>query len=766
MDTVFLSGLLKRGYSQARVVAMPADLLLSRDADDVSLLHGVMALTTYSLVPGIGDEVEIPDSLPDIRVSHIFPSAYAVGTYNATLSQITCIDSPSVLGCVDENSSTDLPVARYAEYGWPSLAGPPKPRKRLAPVVWLTVLGRGGFWPLAILDDGSYTEGNIESTPRPISPVGLAHHREFRPPWPLFWKIVCGLVLLLTALFWLLLRKGSIMAASSAMTLLAPVKDTCRSALIAVIGWLLLAAMLLLIWPCAAWMALGFLPKLCILAATITGLLHCAVCSTELNRRGSKRDSRTFMLGAAMMIGSFVLLYVIPGHSQNAFLYRYIHLTSGVSPLLPLLSLLAAGLWWAWFSLAGLSLLDQRHPQLPSDVDLPNVTPPGHPAAAAVQPMWPSETSAQRLIHTARPWARIPGVYGPTFALFAVALFGLDYAHPLLSLEARHFEWAYGVALGAVTLTVFSTLFRLLAIWLECRRILNTLDHFPLRRSFAQLNFTWAPFWRVGGARWQDLYRLVSRQLETLEQLRREVEPVGSGEESDELVHCINETAAAQDKMRSEFARTSRVDGSDRQTVLKEPELSAFCINGYEDLQGKVAKTCAAALKYLQPRWWEDEGLITSEIASSQDLKEDEDSPQISLSTRLAERFVALVYLNFILSAVLRMRTLAITAGGLYVFLLLSVNGYPFEPKVALRSAAILILIFVVGMVGYVSAQVHRDSILSLVTQTKPGELGAGFWLRMGSFVALPLISLLVSQFPTLNNAVFSWLEPAVNALK
>jgi hypothetical protein len=112
------------------------------------------------------------------------------------------------------------------------------------------------------------------------------------------------------------------------------------------------------------------------------------------------------------------------------------------------------------------------------------------------------------------------------------------------------------------------------------------------------------------------------------------------------------------------------------------------------------------------------------------------------------------------------MRTLAITVGGLYIFLLLSVNCYPFEPKLALRSAAILMLLFVVGMVGYVSAQVHRDSILSLVTQTKPGELGVAFWLRMGTFVALPVLSLLVSQFPTLNNAVFSWLEPAVNALK
>jgi hypothetical protein len=61
------------------------------------------------------------------------------------------------------------------------------------------------------------------------------------------------------------------------------------------------------------------------------------------------------------------------------------------------------------------------------------------------------------------------------------------------------------------------------------------------------------------------------------------------------------------------------------------------------------------------------------------------------------------------------MRTPAITVGGLYIFLLLSANSYPFEPRVVLRSLAILLLVWVLGMVGYVFTQIHRDSILSLV---------------------------------------------------
>ncbi|MFZ0319062.1 MAG: hypothetical protein WAL56_08050 [Candidatus Sulfotelmatobacter sp.] len=795
MDTIFLSGFLKKGYSQARVVATPADLLLSRDTDDVSLLHGVMALTTYSLLPGIKDEVAIPQSLPETRVSHIFPAAYATGTYNATLSQITCMEASPPPGC--EDSSPFVPFARYAEYGWPLLSGPRD--VPLEPVVWLTVLGRDGFWPVANLEDGTYTEGKIHSSTRPVAtgansvPAPSPHSREF-PVWPLFWRLSCGFVLLLMATFWLLLREGSIMAGSSAMTLLAPVKDSCRSALIAVIGWLLLLASLLLVWPCVAWVVWSPTAELfLLLVAAAVAVVHCRICVIELNRRGPPSDSRLFLRVAVLMIACFVLIYVLPGHSQNSFLYRYVHLTSGVSPLLPLLCLLAAGLWWAWFSLSGLALLDQRHPRLPLDGDLPKSVPPGHTSAAVISRIWPSEEWAQRIVDLARPCSRNRRVYGPVCALAFVGLLALNYSHPLLSLETRHFEWAFSIALGAVVLAVFGCVFRLLVIWMECRRILTVLDHFPLRRAFGGLNLSWEPFWRLGGARWQDLYRLVSRQLETLESLKREIEPRAGDQTIDDLVDSIKATADSQDKMRGVFERTPKIFDSHGQPAMvavgagepasspetlpsatshpsKGSEFSNFCIDSYQEIQEKMAKTCAAALAYLQSRWWDDEGLILSEVASLPDAKEgkdkDDDVPDLPLASRLAERFVALVYLNFILCVLLRMRTLTITVAGLYIFLLLSVSSYPFEPRVALRSAAILLLIFIVGMVGYVSAEVHRDSILSLVTQTKPGELGVAFWVRMGSFVALPLISLLVSQFPTLNNALFSWLEPAVSALK
>ncbi len=44
---------------------------------------------------------------------------------------------------------------------------------------------------------------------------------------------------------------------------------------------------------------------------------------------------------------------------------RLLHYTSGVSPVLPILFLAAAGYWWMWQSLRGVTLVDQRRPRLP-----------------------------------------------------------------------------------------------------------------------------------------------------------------------------------------------------------------------------------------------------------------------------------------------------------------------------------------------------------------------------------------------------------------
>ena len=63
-------------------------------------------------------------------------------------------------------------------------------------------------------------------------------------------------------------------------------------------------------------------------------------------------------------------------------------------------------------------------------------------------------------------------------------------------------------------------------------------------------------------------------------------------------------------------------------------------------------------------------------------------------------------------------------------------------------------------------AQMHRDPTLNRIPDTKPGESGGDFWLRMLTVTVFPLVSLLATQFPSIGSFFYLWIEPAIKALR
>jgi hypothetical protein len=59
----------------------------------------------------------------------------------------------------------------------------------------------------------------------------------------------------------------------------------------------------------------------------------------------------------------------------------------------------------------------------------------------------------------------------------------------------------------------------------------------------------------------------------------------------------------------------------------------------------------------------------------------------------------------------------------------------------------------------------ERDPIISRIAGSKPGELGAAFYLKLARYGALPVLGLLASQFPSISSLLLSWIEPALEAL-
>jgi hypothetical protein len=92
-----------------------------------------------------------------------------------------------------------------------------------------------------------------------------------------------------------------------------------------------------------------------------------------------------------------------------------------------------------------------------------------------------------------------------------------------------------------------------------------------------------------------------------------------------------------------------------------------------------------------------------------------------------AEEFVCLPYMGFVQNILGRMRTIVLSIIFLFVATAAAISSYPFDPRPGL--AAVLLAVFVVlgSVITYVYARMHQDSTLSLLTNTKPGELGLDF---------------------------------------
>jgi hypothetical protein len=351
----------------------------------------------------------------------------------------------------------------------------------------------------------------------------------------------------------------------------------------------------------------------------------------------------------------------------------------------------------------------------------------------------------------------------------------LGKSHPVQALEGDHYEDFYGILLFAALFLMLTSLFRLMVVWIEFRSLLRTLEDLPLRRSFDRLKgFAWQSLWRLAGSAGSGLlnfYRLMNRELESLKKFLKleAVTPASPAEPISyaEFLKNINETDSMADRLCESFVQGAHAP----RKFWQRPDNSWQIL--LESFHMRLAKTCAAALVYLSGKW------NTERCPNAEELQEEQKKecdaagddkrfcePIPCPLTACAERFVCLFFLAYILVILQRIQTLVLSCVGIFLFVLMSVNSYPFEPHLRLSSLLIALFFLILGAVGLVYSGMHRDATLSRITDTKPGELGVAFWIRMGTFIIVPALGLLATQFPEISGFLFSWLEPAAESLK
>jgi hypothetical protein len=771
LDYLFLARFLHRAYPEAFIVTIGSDMLFGREIDSTEF-RGVAALTVYPLLPRGQDWTALTN--PKRRHAHrLFGSSTMEGTYLAARFLIT---DPEIH--LSESRPYIHPfkpdIPDYGPPGWLS-DRPGGAVNRAGPSTWLSVVGRNGYWPLAILTTPLENPGGkrplqsnlslVTAPPSEIEPGDMTNRSFSLSP---AWKLCCMLAIVALALHCFASFRGYKDQNLSMFVQFMPLAGN-RQLFLMGIGWAAIGSALVLMFLCTA--RIGMDPsylnpqdafwKWTLGVCALLGFLGAA--GNVGWRSGGEPDPTRWharpalvwiivpclLLSAILWAGLTIFGYFDPNGLPTA--YRAVYLTSGVSPMVSLLFMLGGLYWWFWQTLCGLALLGDGRPILPRRLPV---------GLARI-----SDKIARDIEAFAIPLPTYSVGRG-VFYLVPLALLLLHFFALRPSLASR-FETdlhslentPFNATLHAMFAIAFCVLVldcaQLLSTWLVLKRLLLALNRTPLRRTFAALQgLSMNSLWSMSGTSSRARYNIFSHQLESLYHLRNTIQSFDFSDEGD-------------DEIRTAIVRTCELGSKYIEERCSNADLAI--INDALGLRSREEfRDCAELVlgKLICPQWCRETSTLdvveTAGKASSSEvlpLSDDE-------TVRRAEEFICLIYVGYLQNLLARMRSMVLSILGIFAAIAFSLAFYPYVPRPLIVTSLLFLLLVVGSVVAFVYAGLSRDATLSHITNTEAGALGLDFWLRLASFIGVPLMGLLVTQFPGITDFVVSWIEPTINATK
>ena len=473
--------------------------------------------------------------------------------------------------------------------------------------------------------------------------------------------------------------------------------------------------------------------------------------------------------------------------------WRSMDFTDGVSPVMPLLAILVGVYLWFWYSLQGLALLGRDRPRLPlaESLAIEIVDPSGAKNKKKdlnLLAIFSDEGAAAPVEKLCGPFSlrvlqRAVLIFAMQFFLvyligFKLPFYSIDV--PLRSLGARAYSILICFLMDLLFSTMLANAWQLVNVWRELRRLLIHLDRIPLRRAMAAFpGVSWNSVWTISGNVLDMRYKLLTNELRCVSHLknclaeRSRLAPDRHGPADAEMnlsIQEIQNDQVAFAQWYSELYDESEV----RNKQPTDGKLDRLDQQPVERVQKQLARFAGFLItKILMPAWQQEKGYqsTTGDAAdgtTSQENNREELTPvsQLDPHIRHSEQFVSYIYLGFIQNVLGRMRTLVMCIVLLFIASTIAMASYPFDPRPTISGAMVLLLAVLSAAITFVYAQVHRDPVLSLMTNTKAGELGGDFWLKLLGFGAGPVLGLLATLFPQLTDFLFSWVQPSLTSIR
>ena len=418
------------------------------------------------------------------------------------------------------------------------------------------------------------------------------------------------------------------------------------------------------------------------------------------------------------------------GIEATLSMYRALHLTSGVSPLLPLVLLGSGFASWTWWQLQQARNFDH------ADHFEDGVRSLAHPADAAA--LWRRAYRAMVDARRGLSWmAPGLGVLGILFAIAIVAWLLLRQRLPSLELLADTagtgdgwFDLALWLGLVSLMVSTAWAIYRLAHTWNGLERFLDIIAGTPLSSAFARLPLDVARLTDVGFLG----YRRDERNDERF---------------ADELWRN------AQRDMDADTATNGANGiGTSMATGLR---------NAQED--GRSDRSVHGAFASLSDAW--TRARTRPDPSKDVPVETDGGPPERVRAVRALEDYMACEVVLYVEQYLQNLRRLCFFLFASLLILVVVGAAYPYQPHSVISVASIALLAATVVTVFFVMIRMSRNAALSRIARTEPGKVtwDTTLILNIVTFGVVPLLALASSEFPEVRSFLFSWADPLMRAV-
>lgn len=131
-----------------------------------------------------------------------------------------------------------------------------------------------------------------------------------------------------------------------------------------------------------------------------------------------------------------------------------------------------------------------------------------------------------------------------------------------------------------------------------------------------------------------------------------------------------------------------------------------------------------------------------------------------------AAKYVALHYSAYIGYGLHQLQNLLLCCVVCFVLLVAALNSFSFQAPQTIFHLLSAVLVMGGCAILLIFAQMERDPILSRLSGTAEGELGKDFYIRALTYGALPVLSVLTTEFPAISRYLSDWIQPASTVLR